>query len=82
MCLQVKTIILRLKKRETYQCEFPLILVVISKEPAPIITLICTVTLFCTAVEVLVVRIPILVSDFRMDFAAGVCDRNKKKKIR
>lgn len=32
-------------------------------------------TLFCAAVEVLVVWISVLISNFRMDFAAGICER-------
>lgn len=58
-----------------------LILVIVLKEPAATITVMCIVTLFSTAVEVLVVWIAILVSDFRMDFAAGICEGNKKKQI-
>lgn len=34
--------------------------------------------LFCVAVEVLVVWIPILVGDFRMDFTAGIKEKNPR----
>lgn len=43
--------------------------------------IIWTVTLFCAAVEVLVVWISILVSDFRMDFAVGICEGLRRIKL-
>lgn len=41
--------------------------------------IIWIVTVFCGAVEVLVVGIPILVGDIRMDFTAGICEESNKK---
>lgn len=38
-----------------------------------------TVTLFCVSVEVLVVWISILVGNFRVDSATGICEGGKEK---
>lgn len=45
--------------------------------------IIWTVTVFCIAVKVLVVGVPIFVVDFRMDMAEWICEGNKegRKKI-
>lgn len=40
------------------------------------------VTLLCVAVEVLVVWISVLVGDFRVDFAAGICEGSNQSEIR
>lgn len=48
--------------------------------------IIWTVTMFCIAVKVLVVGVPVFVVDFRMDMAERICEGNKegrkKKKLK
>lgn len=39
------------------------------------------VTLVCVAVEVLVVWISVLVGDFRVDFAAGICKGSNQSEL-